>query len=316
MLGPAGREARTAAGAAYALLAYTAWGLLPAYWKLLLGVPPAEVLSNRVLFSVLVTFALLAALGRFAELRAALRSPRERRGLALASVFIAVNWGVFIWSVQAGRIVETSLGYFLNPLINAALGVAVFGEHLRRLQWLALALAAFGVGVQVVSFGAAPWIALVLGATFSAYGVAKKRTTVPALTSLAFETAALAPLALAWLAFAAPAPGGALATGTSLERALLIAAGPVTALPLVLFAAAAQRLSFIALGLFQYLSPTLSLVLAVLAYGEPFTRAHAISFACIWLALAAFTASAWHAQRNALPRATREPPNRSPEHDA
>jgi chloramphenicol-sensitive protein RarD len=292
-------NADRATGALYALLAYAAWGLLPAYWKVLGAVPPAEVLANRVLFSVLFTFALLGALGRMRELRAALDSPRERGGLALASVFIAVNWGVFIWAVQAGRLVEASLGYFLNPLINSALGVAVFGEHLRRTQWLALALAALGVGAQIVALGAAPWVALVLGATFSAYGVAKKRTSVPALTSLAFETAALAPLALAWLAFAAPAAGGALVSGSTVERALLVGAGPVTALPLILFSAAARRLSFIALGLFQYFSPTLSLLLAVLVYGEPFTNTHAFSFACIWSALAIFTASAWRARQAA-----------------
>jgi chloramphenicol-sensitive protein RarD len=201
--------------------------------------------------------------------------------------------------VQAGRLVEASLGYFLNPLINSALGVAVFGEHLRRTQWLALALAALGVGAQIVALGAAPWVALVLGATFSAYGVAKKRTSVPALTSLAFETAALAPLALAWLAFAAPTAGGALVSGSTVERALLVAAGPVTALPLILFSAAARRLSFIALGLFQYFSPTLSLLLAVLVYGEPFTNTHAFAFACIWSALAIFTASAWRGRQAA-----------------
>jgi len=295
---------RGSSGAAYALLAYSAWGLLPAYWKALGAVPPPEVLANRVLFSVLFTFALLAALGRFGELRAALRSPRERRGLAFASAFIAVNWGVFIWAVQAGRIVETSLGYLLTPLINAAVGVAMFGEHLRRVQWLAVAIAAIGVGAQIAAFGAVPWVALVLGATFAAYGVAKKRTAVPALTSLAFETAALVPLALAWLLFATPTAGGALASGTPLERTLLIAAGPVTALPLIFFSAAAQRLSLISLGLFQYFSPMISLVLAVLAYDEPFTKMHAFTFTCIWIAIALFTASAWHAQRTARLAAT------------
>ena len=292
---------RSASGAGAALLAYAAWGLLPAYWKQLGAVPPAEVLANRVVFSVLSTLALLAALGRGAELRAVLRSARERRGLALAGAFIAVNWGLFIWAVQAGRIVETSLGYFLNPLINAALGVAWFGERLRPAQWFALALAALGVGAQVIAHGTLPWLALALAASFACYGVAKKRTAVPALTSLAFETSVLAPLALAWLAFGAPSPGGALLSGSPLERTLLVAAGPVTALPLVLFAAAAQRLSFIALGLFQYLAPSLSLVLAVVAYGEPFTPAHAFSFGCIWTALAVFTVSAVLGRRATSP---------------
>ena len=154
------------------------------------------------------------------------------------------------------------------------------------------------MGVQFVGHGSVPRIALALAVSFACYGVAKKRTHVHPLASLALETAVLAPLALAWLAFGAPAPGGALLTASPAERALLLVAGPLTALPLVAFAAAAQRLSFTLLGLFQYLAPTLSLLLAVVAYDEPFTRTHALSFACIWAALALFTASAWRARQS------------------
>jgi chloramphenicol-sensitive protein RarD len=284
-------------GLAAATAAYLLWGVLPAFWKLLGAVPPLEVLANRVLWSLLFTLALLAALGQLGDLLAALRSPRERLGLGAASVFIALNWGIFIWAVQANRIVETSLGYYLNPLINAALGVALYRERLAPAQVAAVLLAAFGVGAQIVAYGGVPWVALALAATFSCYGVAKKRTAVPALASLSFETAALAPLALAWLALGAPARGGALASGDGLTRTLLVASGPITAAPLIAFSAAARRLPFTVLGLFQYLSPTISLVLAVVAYGEPFTRAHALSFSCIWLALALYSANAWHSRR-------------------
>ncbi|HEU4430117.1 MAG TPA: EamA family transporter RarD [Myxococcota bacterium] len=284
-------------GVGFALAAHTLWGFLPAFWKLFGAVSPLEVLANRVLWSLLFTLALLAALGRLEELRTALRSPRERSGLAAASVFIALNWGIFIWAVQANRIVETSLGYFLNPLINAALGVALFRERLAPAQLVALALATLGVGAQVVAYGGVPWVALALGATFSCYGVAKKRTAVPALTSLAFETAVLGPLALGFLAFGTAAAGGALADGPAATRALLLVSGPLTAAPLIFFAAAARRLPFTVLGLIQYLSPTLSLLLAVLVYGEPFTRVHAFSFACIWAALALFSASTWQLRR-------------------
>ena len=292
-------EANAASGLAAAAVAYLLWGVLPAFWKLFGAVPPLEVLANRVLWSLLFTLALLGARGRMHELRAALRSPRERLGLGGASVFIALNWGVFIWAVQANRIVEASLGYFLNPLISAAFGVALFRERLAPAQAVAIALATLGVGVQIVAYGGVPWVALALAASFACYGVAKKRTAVPALASLSFETAALVPLALAWLAFGAPQPGGALAAGDPLTRALLVASGPITAAPLIAFAAAARRLPFTVLGLFQYASPTISLLLAVHVYDEPFTHAHALSFGCIWLALALFTASAWR-RRKAL----------------
>ncbi len=294
---PSDPHALAPGGIAAAGVAYLLWGVLPAYWKRLGAVPPLEVLSNRVLWSVLVTVAGLAALGRLGDLRAAFRSPRERNGLAAASVFIALNWGLFIWAVQANHIVETSLGYYLNPLINAALGVALFRERLAPAQVAAIALAALGVGVQIVAYGGVPWVALALAGTFTGYGVAKKRTAVPALASLAFETAILVPLALAWLAFGVATPGGALASGDATTRALLVASGPITATPLVAFAAAARRLPFTVLGLFQYVSPTLSLGLAVWAYGEPFTHAHLASFVCIWLALALFTASAWRSRK-------------------
>jgi len=291
-------------GVLFALGAHSLWGFLPAFWKLFGAVSPLEVLANRVLWSLLFTLALLAALGRLGELRAALRSPRERAGLAAASAFIALNWGIFIWAVQADRIVETSLGYFLNPLINAALGVALFRERLAPAQLAALALATIGVGAQVVAFDGVPWVALALGATFSLYGVAKKRTAVPALTSLSFETAVLAPLALGFLAFGAARFGGALAEGPAATSVLLLVSGPLTAAPLIFFAAAARRLPFTVLGLIQYLSPTLSLLLAVFVYAEPFTRIHAFSFACIWGALALFSANAWLSRKAVATPAT------------
>lgn len=287
------RRASELSGALAAAAAYSLWGVLPVYWKALAAVPPPEVLANRVLWSLLVTFGLLTALGRRSELAAALRSPRERRGLVAAGGLIALNWGVFIWAVQAGRIAETSLGYYLNPLVNAAIAAGFFGERLHGAQTAAIALAALGVGVQIAGVGGVPWVALVLALSFACYGVAHKRTRVAAIPGLALETLVLAPLALGWLAFAAPTPGGALVAGSASERALLLGAGPITALPLLLFAVAAQRLSFVALGLLQYLAPTLSLGLAVFVYGEPFTRAHALSLGCIWGALAIFTAGGW-----------------------
>jgi chloramphenicol-sensitive protein RarD len=292
------------AGAVYAILAYGTWGVLPVYWKALGEVPLVEVLAHRVLGTVLFTFALLAVLGRLPEVRAALREPRERRALVASGALIAVNWGVFIWAVGAGRIVETSLGYYLNPLVNVLLGTLLLGERLRRAQILAVALAATGVAVMLLRHGELPWIALVLAASFGLYGLLHKLTPVRPIPALAVETTALAPAALAYVAFVTEPAGGALVAGSALARGLLLLAGPITALPLLWFASAAHRLRLSTLGLFQYLAPSLALLLAVFLYGEPFTAAHATAFALIWSALALYTADALQAAGSLLARSS------------
>jgi chloramphenicol-sensitive protein RarD len=292
------------AGAVYAALAYGTWGVLPIYWKALAGVPLIEVLAHRVLGTVIFSGALLAVLRRMPEVGAALRSRRERRALLASGMLIAVNWGVFIWAVGAGRILETSLGYYLNPLVNVLLGTLLLGERLRRAQIIAVALAGTGVGVMLVNHGELPWIALVLAASFGLYGLLHKITQVRPIPALAIETGALAPVALFYLCFVPQPSGGALVTGPSLARTLLLLAGPVTALPLLWFASAARRLRLSTLGLFQYLAPTLALLLAVFLYGEAFTRAHAIAFALIWSALALYTADALQASGSSLARSS------------
>jgi chloramphenicol-sensitive protein RarD len=290
------------AGVVYALLAYGTWGVLPVYWKLLAEVPLLEVLAHRVAGTVVFTAVLLAALRRTPELREALASPRERRALLASGALIAVNWGVFIWAVGVGRIVETSLGYYLNPIVNVLLGVAILGERLTRAQAIAAVLAAAGVGVMLVSHGTLPWIALVLAISFGLYGLMHKLTHVRAITALAIETGALAPLALGFLALGTEPAGGALREGPAVARALLLGAGPITALPLLWFGSAARRLRLSTLGLFQYLAPSLALLLAVFLYGEPFTRAHALAFLLIWSALALYTVDALQASRSSLAR--------------
>ena len=292
------------AGVVYALLAYGTWGVLPVYWKWLVAVPLAEVLAHRVAGTVVFSLVLLAVLRRLPEVREALRSPRERRALLASGSLIAVNWGVFIWAVGAGRIVETSLGYYLNPIVNVLLGTLVLRERLSRAQGLAVALAAAGVGVMLVSHGRLPWIALVLASSFGLYGLMHKLSRVRPVPALAIETGALAPLALGFLALGADPPGGALVTGPLLARTLLLAAGPITALPLLWFGSAARRLPLSTLGLFQYLAPTLALLLAVFLYGEPFTRAHALAFLLIWSALALYTWEALQSSRGVLARSS------------
>ena len=278
------------AGAGFALAAYGLWGVLPAYWKALSNVAPPEILAHRVVWSFLVTLAIAAGLGRSGELRAALRIPRTRLALLASSVLIALNWGMFIWAVSAGRLVEASFGYFLNPLVNVALGVLLLGERLSRLQGIAIGVAAIGVLALGFGSGAAPWLPLAIAATFGMYGLVRKLTPVSSVAGLSVETALLSPLALGYMLVLGYTGGGHLGTADLRTSALLVFSGVVTALPLIWFASAAKRLSFSSLGVFQYLSPTLSFVLAVAVYGEPLTPERVFAFACIWLAIGLYSA--------------------------
>jgi chloramphenicol-sensitive protein RarD len=290
------------AGVVYAVLAYGTWGVLPVYWKALAALSAVEVLAHRVSGTVVFSIALLLALRRLPELREALASRRERFALAASGALIALNWGVFVWAVGAERILETSLGYYLNPLVNVLLGMLFLRERLSRAQGIAVALAAAGVLALLVSHGSLPWVALLLATSFGLYGLMHKLTRVRPIPALALETGAIAPFAALYLLLAAEPPGGGLVAGTPLERALLVLAGPVTALPLLWFGSAARRLPLSTLGLFQYLAPTLALLLAVWLYGEAFTRAHAIAFPLIWAALALYTADVLDASRATLSR--------------
>lgn len=276
-------ERERASGVLYALAAYGTWGLLPAYWKLLGALPATEILAHRVLWTALFTALLLTVLGRWGEFCSALSDRRERLALLASGGLIAFNWLVFIAAVNRGEILAASFGYYLNPLINVLLAVTLLGERLARPQAIGVAIAALGVATLGLELGGLPWVALTLAFSFAGYGLLHKVGRVRPIPALAVETALLAPfalLALGWLG------GGALRQGTEPERALLVGAGVVTALPLIWFAAAARRLRFTTLGLFQYLAPTLSFALAIAVYGEPFSRAQAFAFACIWVALA------------------------------
>lgn len=285
------------AGIVQALLAYGAWGVLPVYWKALASVSATEVLANRIVWTVLFGAALLALLRRTGEVRDALSIPRERFLLACSGVLIGANWLLYIWAVNHDRLLEASLGYYLNPLFSVLLGVAFLGERLRPWQAFAVALAAVSVAALVVDAGGVPWIALGLAISFGLYGLAHKLCPVRPIPGLAIETAVLAPAALLWLLVVAEPAGGALRTGPDPTRALLVGAGPATALPLLWFAGAARHLRLATLGLFQYLAPSIGFGLAIFVYDEPFTRGHAIAFAGIWSALALYSADAWRAGR-------------------
>lgn len=283
-------ETRPAAvGVALAVAGFGLWGLLPLYFKAVAEVAPVEVLGHRIVWSVVFTALLLSVLGQWRQVRVAFADRRMVLTLTGSALLIATNWVIFIWAVANDRVLEASLGYFITPLINVVLGRIVLGERLGRVQAAAVALAAFGVGWMLWQFGVVPWVALSLALLFGGYGLVRKMAPVGAVSGLFVETALLAPVALLYLGWLAWQGVGALGAGGLAFDALLIAAGLVTAAPLILFAGAARRLRLATLGLLNYLTPTLQMLLAVLVFGEAFTSTHAVTFGCIWLALALYS---------------------------
>jgi chloramphenicol-sensitive protein RarD len=281
-----------------ALAAYLVWGISPVYFKALRPVPPLEILAHRVVWSLFLLAALVAAGRGWRELRDALASWKGVATFAATTALISANWLIYIWAVNSGHVLEASLGYFVNPLVNVVLGVAFLRESLSRRQAAAVALAAAGVLFLLASYGRFPWISLALAATFGLYGLARKKAGIGPVTGLLVETALLAPLALAYLGSRASAGSGAFGTGWR-PSLLLLAAGPVTAIPLVWFTVGVQRLRLSTMGVLQYLAPSLQFALAVWLYAEPFTRAHAVTFAFIWVSLALYTADALALRRPA-----------------
>lgn len=275
-------------GITCALGAYGLWGVLPAYWKALHGVPAPEILTHRILWSCVFLAGLLVAWGEWANLRDALHRPRTILIYALAAGLVAGNWLTYIWTVNADRIVETSLGYFINPLVSVMLGVVFLKEHLRRLQWVAVGVAAVGVGYLTWQYGALPWVALLLASSFGLYGLVKKLAPLGALAGLTLETALLFLPALGYVAMLQGQGEGHFVHGNLRTTGLLVFTGVVTALPLLLFAQAARSVSLSTVGLLQFLAPSLQLMVGVFGYHEPFRRTQVIGFAMIWLALGLF----------------------------
>jgi len=261
--------------------AYVSWGLLPLYLHLLTGVPALQVLAHRVVWSLLLLAAIVLAMRRAGPILAAARG-RTLLLLCASAALIAVNWLVYIWAVQNGHVLEASLGYFINPLLNVALGMLLLGERLTRLQAAAIGIAAVGVIIFAAGGGGALWVSLVLALSFGFYGLIRKVAKIDALGGLTVETLILAPFALAVLAQANGAGTGALGHDPRLTL-LLVLAGPVTAAPLLLFAAAARRLRYTTIGLLQFIAPTLQFLLAILVYHEPILATQLATFALIWL---------------------------------
>lgn len=285
-------ERQITRGALYAAFAYLLWGLFPVYFKAVAHVPALEVLAHRMLWSLLFVGLLLAVMRRWSWL-AQVADARVLLRFFASAIAVSANWGIYIWAVAAGHIVDASLGYFINPLVNVLIGTLFFAERMRPAQWTAVALAALGVAWLTWQAGELPWIGLSLAALFAAYGWLRKTASLGAIEGLALETALLTPLALAYLIWLAFSGSSAFVSGSIGTEALLMLAGPVTALPLLFFAAGARRIPFSMLGMIQYIAPTLQLLIGVWLYHEPFAAEKAAGYVLIWIALAVFTVEAW-----------------------
>jgi chloramphenicol-sensitive protein RarD len=296
-------------GLAVTAITFVIWGVVPVYWHLLKSVPALQIMAHRVVWSALLVVGWLLLRSGWGWLRTLAAQPRVLPALALSSVLIAFNWGLYIWAVNAGHVVETSLGYFINPLVNVLLGVLVLHERLRRLQWIAVACAALGVAWLTVSAGSPPWIALGLASSFGLYGLVRKLVAVDPVAGLGLESLYLFAPALAWVLWSEAGHGGGFTGGLTGEVAsgwglgtdlLLVFGGVVTAVPLIGFAYGVRRIPLSVVGLLQYIAPTLQLLLGVWFFREPFDASRALGFGAIWLGLAIYAGEGWwRSRRNA-----------------
>ena len=274
-----------------ATLAFLCWGLFPLYFRALHEVPPSQILAHRVLWSLLFLVIVLTVRRQWKWLPAALRQRRVVASFVASALLLSANWLVYIWAVNNGHVIEASLGYFINPLVNIMFGYLVLGERLRAGQWAAIALAALGVAWLTWQAGTMPWIALTLAASFGAYGLMRKTAALGALEGLSFETMVLFPLALGyviWLSL--HGQNSFINSAADSTRYLLVAAGPITAIPLLLFAAGARTIPLSVLGLLQYISPTIQFLLGVWLFHEAFSAERMAGFVLIWSALALYAA--------------------------
>ncbi len=284
-------------GIAYATLAFVMWGLFPLYFRQIAAVPPLEVVLHRSVWSLLFVIVLLALLRRFGWMRELAAHPLRLGQFALSALLLSANWLLYVHAIGSAQVVEASLGYFINPIVSVLLGVLVLQERLNKLQWASVALAAAGVLWLTLLNGSLPWIALALAVSFAIYGLIRKTASLGALEGLALETMLLAPVALPALAWWSFSGRGAMAQGDLELDAWLVIGGPLTALPLLLFAAGARRLPLATVGLLQYLSPTIQLALGVWLFHEPFDRVRLLGFVFIWAGLALYSVDGWWRSR-------------------
>lgn len=300
-------ESEVRRGTLYGAAAYLVWGAFPLYFPLLDPAGPVEITLHRVAWSLLVCLVVLAVLRGWSQVRNVARSPRRMVLLGLAATVLAVNWGVYIYGVNSGQVVQASLGYFINPILTVLLGVLVLRERLRPLQWVAVGVGAVAVAVLTVDYGGLPWIALTLALTFGCYGLVKNRVGrgVGALTSLTVETAVLAPVAVVVLVWWGATGAGTLTSEGPGHAALLASTGVVTAIPLLFFAAAARRVPLTTIGLLQYLTPVLQFLVGVLVYREAMPVSRWVGFSIVWLALVILTADMLRSSRSRARRLAR-----------
>jgi len=277
-----------------AIGAYTLWGILPVYWKLVSNVPAHEILAHRIVWSFLFMVGIVIIVkGKtefYQEIIHLVRVPKKIVSLVMGSVFISINWFIYIWAVNNNRVIETSLGYYINPLFSVLLGIFILKEKLSLGQMIAVLLAMGGVLYMTMGFGSVPWVALLLAITFGLYGLCKKIADITPTTSITLETLIMMPLAIVYILYLNFQGTGSF-DGATTTSMFLMGSGIITAIPLLLFAYGANRLSLISLGFIQYLSPTIALLLGVFLYHEPFTQVHLISFVLIWMALVVFSLS-------------------------
>ncbi|MDF6016792.1 EamA family transporter RarD [Vibrio harveyi] len=282
-------QQRSRQGVLLAIGAYTMWGIAPIYFKSIAEVSPLEILSHRVIWSFFLLAALLHFGRHWRSVRDIIKNKTKMMFLVSTAILVGANWLIFIWAVNSNHMLDASLGYYINPLINVLLGMVFLGERLRKLQWFAVVLAACGVLVQLIVFGSVPVVAIALAMSFGFYGLLRKKVSVEAQTGLFIETLVMLLAAAIYLLFIASSPTSNMLDNPMQLNTLLIAAGVITTLPLLCFTGAATRLKLSTLGFFQYIGPSLMFLLAVLIYGEPFTSDKAITFAFIWGALVVFS---------------------------
>ena len=279
-------DRKTLQGGYFALAAYCIWGVAPIYFKLVGHVHPLEIIAHRVTWSAILLMVVLALSGKLGELRLPIKS---LGWLLLSAILLACNWLIFVFAVLNDQIIDTSLGYFINPLVSVFLGIFFLGERLRPLQWLALSIAFLGIMIQLAVLGRLPLISLALAFSFGFYGLIRKNLNLPAVSGLALETLIILPFALAYLSWQ-QTQGAMSFSNLSLETdLLLVLGGVVTSLPLLFFAGAVTRLSLTTVGIFQYLAPSLTLLLAVCYFEEPFSRVQFVTFFCVWVSIVIFT---------------------------
>lgn len=289
-------------GMLYAGTAYAIWGMFPLYFKALQTIPPAEILLHRIIWSIGFLALVLAFRRQWQWLGGLLRQPKVLAGFAASATLLSVNWFIYVWAVNHDRIVDASLGYFINPLVNVLMGYVFLRERLRPGQWAAIGLAALGVAWLAWQSGHPPWIGIMLALTFGTYGLLRKTAVLGALEGLSLETMIMFPFALAYLIFLIVTNQNAFATASTTSQWLLAAAGPLTAIPLLLFASGARRIPLSVLGLLQYIGPSLQLMLGVWLFNEPFGGARLVGFVMIWAALALYSVEGlWRAWRPAPP---------------